>query len=75
MATKITNLIEHREHPKSVKPFMRFQVGEIRRHPLSFPFNQRDLSAGYYNANADTDIFHLIGFGETAEAAEKMAGL
>lgn len=64
----------HREYLNSVKPFMRFQVGEIRKRPLRIVINGKE-SHGFYFTQDLHEVFHLLGFGETLEAAERMAGL
>jgi hypothetical protein len=47
----------------TLNPWLRFQVGEIRRRPM-----QQD---GYLSG--EVTVFHLVGFGSTLEEAEAMA--
>lgn len=78
---------EGRPFPNATRKFMRYQIGSItRREQMVAKYEEPDgkflgyeklmaFEIGVGMRPALAEIFHLKGFGETLEAAEKMAGL
>lgn len=62
-----------REYPNTENTFLRFQVGYMSKRPIKIPVYDGNRIASYRAGEPD-DVFNLIGFGETMEEAEKMAG-
>jgi hypothetical protein len=70
----MTNTTIIRERPDAKMPFLRFQVGYMESRPMQNPLFVGKSIDSYYLAGSDR-VFHLLGFGETLDLAEKMAGV
>ena len=62
-----------REYPTSQTSFLKFQVGNMETRFNVAPVDCYKLDLGFKTTSEVTKIFHLKGWGETMEAAQKMA--
>lgn len=64
-----------REMPGTINPWLRFQVGIAEKRPMFSAVYIGPKVTAHYATGTDVWTFSLKGWGETMEAAEKMAGI
>lgn len=62
-----------REFPNSKNPFTRFQIGVDEVRKMQVPVYKKGVIVGHRKTDENVSVFKLLGWGETLEAAEKMA--
>lgn len=64
---------EVRQYPDAKFPFLRFQIGRKIDRPMLEPIFEGKAVTGYLHNGRNVSVFRLLGWGETLEAAQRMA--
>lgn len=62
-----------RQYPDAQHSFLRFQVGVNVDRPMREPRFEGKSIVGMFSNGRRVTVFKLLGFGETIEAAQRMA--
>lgn len=66
-------LIDAKEFPEVVHPFLRWQVRRWERRPMKIPLFTGRMLVGHRESSETVRVQRLIGFGSTKKSAEAMA--
>lgn len=62
-----------RQFPDAAYPFLRFQIGRKVDRPMIEARFEGNKFVGEFSNGRRVSVFKLLGFGETIEAAQRMA--